>query len=189
MRYTTTNSNQRNNRINHNGKMKYLSHQGINYDNNNNNHDDGGELISFRKDNKYNKNMITICPTQKEGCIGSGIVAFSTRTEQKNKEIVEIYMIRNNKNHTLFLPHETRNKNEGEDLIATAVSIWNKYTHHVFEKDVEKNIYYEIVQMIRDHKACSPKCCFVKDKHHQIFYFTVPLKKVSQCEEGGKDDP
>ena len=112
----------------------------------------------------FNKNHNHIQPTRREGCIGAGIIAFTIREDNNNNDnekIEEIYMIRNNKNHTLFLPFEYRNhNNEGDDLIATTVRIFNKYTHHVFERNVDDPLYHEIHKKNKEHKGRSPKCWF-----------------------------
>ena len=70
-----------------------------------------------------------IHPTSREGCVGAGIVAFSVRQQRsdqydseenndyKNKSssstIQEIYLIRNNKNRTLYPPFAYKDKNKG----------------------------------------------------------------------------
>ena len=73
-----------------------------------------------------------------------------------------------------------KDKNEGEGLIATAVGKINKYTHDVFKRDVYHNLYHEIHRTIKEHKTCSQKCFFVKDKHNKIVYFPVQFHVIGK---------
>ena len=45
---------------------------------------------------------------------------------------------------------------------------------------MEHNLYPEIHRTIKEHKTCSPKCWFVKDKHNKIVYFPIQLHAVGQ---------
>jgi len=66
-------------------------------------------------------------------------------------------MIRNNGHHTLYLPYGEKRKNEGNDLISTAVTMFNKYTHHVFERQGSgiPSLYHKIKETIFSHSKCS----------------------------------
>lgn len=153
-------------------------------------------IRNYNNGDRNNHQMVENFMTH-DGYMGAGIIAFSRRKEiHKNDNhcdeeeninadndntrniIDEIYMIRNNGHHTLFLPFGEKGKNEGDDLISTATTMFNKYTHYVFEKQVGiPSLYHKIKETIFNHRNCTGprKCWGIKDKKNRLVYFLVEL--------------